>query len=614
MRSFIAFVLRGFIFWILFFLFYRSLLFGDIWFHKDSSFTVLNLFETWAHGLRLDTATASYILMIPVLCFGAGNLFAQNIFYTIYRVYSVLLIWIFSVLSIANIIIMRAWGTQLNYRALSFITTPREMFASLPALQILFYVFAIVVLCILLTAVHNKFVAPVFKTAIHNTTVHTILAAAFLVLFGILSRGGIQEIPINESASSFSQNHSLNQIASNNIWYLIQNCIRANDLKTNPYIFYPRAFADKKVEALYNIPDSVIRIFSEGRHNIVMLLLESHTADVIEELGGDKNVCPNISMLIKGGLLFSNIYSSGARTDEMLASVFSGFPAQPYLTLIRFSEKTQNVPYLLKSFCSAGYTTSFYYGGDLNFSNMKNYLLKCGFGRLTGIESFAGNSLNSKWGAHDEFVLAKQLQDLNAEKQPFFSALLTLSLHDPYESPVKSPFSTDTDAGLFKNVAWYTDRSIGNYFMKAKKQPWYNNTIFILMADHGNRLVKNRSFFDPAIRHIPLIIFGEPLKKEFRQTRINNTGSQHDIAATLLTQFNFDAGTFEWSNNLLNPNRHNFAYLCMDDAAGWVTDNCSFVFDMKQNKLQSIYPQNCNPDTTAAKSFLQKLYKQFLDL
>jgi phosphoglycerol transferase MdoB-like AlkP superfamily enzyme len=187
---------------------------------------------------------------------------------------------------------------------------------------------------------------------------------------------------------------------------------------------------------------------------------------------------------------------------------------------------------------------------------------------------------------------------------------MTLSSHEPFETPAPTPFTKTDLPSKFRSAAWYTDKCLGEYFEQARKQPWYNNTLFVLVADHGHLLPLKRDFHNAKSRRIPLLILGGALKEEFHGKKIAVTGNQNDIASTVLHQLQISATDFKWSNNLLNISRNNFAYLCMDDAIGWVNDSCSFIFNMEDRNTYT--GDKCITDTSAAKAYLQVLYEEFL--
>ena len=356
-------------------------------------------------------------------------------------------------------------------------------------------------------------------------------------------------------------------------------------------------------------------INSSSRPNIVLLLFESWTADIIEPLQGDHGITPFFTSLCDSGLLFTNIYATGRRTDQALPSLISGFPAQPDYSIIRFTEKTEKLPYLTHYFKKEGYQLSFYYGGELGFANMNSYLLYGGFEHFISEDDFPEKDLNSKWGAHDEFVFSKQLDDLKSVKQPFFSMLLTLSTHEPFEIPRPDFIKGNDTPTKFRNAARYTDECLKEYFNAASKQSWFKNTLFILVADHGHLLPRERDYYDILSHHIPLLFYGPALNRSYIGKQIMVPGNQNDLPSTLLHQFNADASAFLWSNDLLNNKRINFAYADFDESLGWVNDKGTFIFNNSTGKIDKFTGQS--PDSISiqqSKAYRQFLYKSFLQL
>ena len=611
MLRLLSFPFRLFLFWLILTNLFRLILLLVMSFFSALPFP--EAFLVFLAAFMLDFSMICYVSVLPLLLYFIFQFIPNNSLKIVSNIFNGLVIILVIFISVANVILLKQWGTLINFRALTYLTDFQTAFASVTNMQIIFLALVLLVLALCSIKFYHFFVRPHFVKASFNKWFTLAVALLSIIVTGAFTRGGFQQIPINESASYFSSNNKLNLIATNPSWHLLHSILQANNGGDNPYNFYNVALAHQKTKSLIISTDTVPQLFTQKTPNFVFILLESYTADAIAELGGDTGISPNISRLIKEGLLFTRIYSSGARTDVALPSVFSGFPAQPNHSIMRFTEKTAKLPSLLKPLKNLNYQTSFYYGGDLKFSNMLSYLTAVGFDKIIGKDDFDSRQFNSKWGAQDEFVFARQMNDLNDVKEPFLSALLTLSSHEPYESPLASPFNTSTEAGKFENVLWYTDHCLGNYFENAHKTSWFKNTVFVVMADHGNPLLKKRSFYETELRHIPLIILGEPLQTFYRGKRINNTGSQHDIAATLLSQLSLDAAYFGFSNNLLNPKRNNYAYQNMDDAVGWVTDDCSFVYNFEQRRFLEKKPANCKADTFTAKAYLQTVYSRFLD-
>jgi phosphoglycerol transferase MdoB-like AlkP superfamily enzyme len=500
-------------------------------------------------------------------------------------------------------------------RALSFLADPVEVFASITTIQIIGITVAVVMLFIAMRYLFLK-VADPFPITTEKFAVRFSGFVAGVILIVYCLRGGLQLIPINESSCYFSEKIEENHAAINPSWYLMRNIQLANRAGDNSYLFYTEADAEAKFNALIKTKRDTTTFLTSQNPNIVFLILESHTADVIGALGGDSDNSPQLDAIIKNdAFTFTQCYASGFRTDQMLPSVFSGFPAQPNNSIIRHNDKIQQLPHLPLVFKKAGYSTSFYYAGEMEFANMKSYLFNTGFDMLVDKSAYTPEQLNSKWGSHDQYAFDKFLTGLNVAKQPFFSGMLTITLHEPFEIPATPKYAGTTEAIKFKNAAYYTDSCIGDFFAKAKKQSWYSNTLFVIVADHGHHLPKERSYYDPYTHRIPLLFCGGALKPEFHGKLFNRVTSQHDLPAILLGQFQQDAAAFIFSKNTLNPDSKAFAYLCYDDGFSWVTDSCSLHYSLAQNKADEIKCNNTAQEKSNienGKAYLQKLYQEFL--
>ena len=290
-------------------------------------------------------------------------------------------------------------------------------------------------------------------------------------------------MPINESSVYYSHNPLLNLAAVNGAWHLAHNIYSAGISSENTFVYMDKETAEAEVKKLYECKqDSFGKILKIDHPNVVILMLESFNADLVEALDGEKNLAPNFNNLVKDGILFTNIYASGSRTDQGIVSVLSGFPATPNLSIMRNIDKSAKLPSINNYFRDQKYTTSFYYGGSTDFSNLNSYLVMSHFENIVDGKKFKDKVKRNKWGVHDEYVLQRQVEDLNKTSQPFFSVLMTLSCHEPFDQPGEKIFPETDLPNQFRNSASYTDKSLGDYFEQAKKQPWFNNTLFILVA------------------------------------------------------------------------------------------------------------------------------------
>ncbi len=573
--------------------------------------TVLSFF----YALPLDFSTACSAITIPFLLWAFQQFYKHRFIHRINLIFNITCMVMVSILSIANLKMYGEWGTLLSARAFNYLLYPKEIlsFISVWTVLLLFCICGIFIYFEI--KFYLKFITN-FSYPIENKKVKIIQILLIPGLLIVGYRGGFQLAPINESSAYYSTLQINNHIATNNIWFLAHSFAEAND-KKNPYLFMDRKKAKSITADLFPTSFDKTQLLSKSKKpNIVFIVLESWTADIIKELGGENNVTPHFDELSKEGLLFTQMYSSGFRTEQGLVSILSGFPSQPNNSIITTPSKSEQLPSLNIELRKQGYQSSFYYGGEIEFANMKSYLLNTQFGKIIDKNNFDKSQLNSKWGAHDEYVFLKQLDGLQDEKQPFFSIVLTLSTHEPFEVTMQTPFNGGEEQERFKKAAYYTDYCLYNYFTEAKKQPWYKNTLFVLVADHGHHLPMNRNLDFPEGHRIAAMITGGALVDNLRGKVFDKITNQNDIPAIILGALKLPHSNFVWSKNVFREDVKGFAYYSNENALGWISPQQNIVYSFNTKKVQELQPktQTTLNDTvlTQAKAYLQTLYEQYL--
>ena len=608
------FLVRLLIFWMLYFALFRLTF---ILYHHTKipdgqhSETGLSFF----YALRLDFSTACVAITIPFILWAFQQFYKHRLIHRINLFYNTTLISIVAILSIANLKMYGEWGTLLSARAFNYLLYPQEVLTFISVWSILLLLAICGVFIYIGIKAYRKFITN-FSYPIENKKLRM---AEIIIIPGLLIigyRGGFQLAPINESSSYYSNLQINNHIATNNVWYLMHSFVDAND-KKNPYVFMDDKKAKDITAALFANASDKTKVISKSKNpNIVIIVLESWTADIIKALGGEENVTPHFDELRKDGLLFTQMYGSGFRTEQGLISILSGFPAQPNNSIITTPSKAEQLPSLNVELGKRGYQSSFYYGGEVEFANMKSYLLNTHFERIIDKNNFDKSQWNSKWGAHDEYVFKKQINGLQTEKEPFFSVVLTLSTHEPFEVTMQTPFTGGEEPERFKKAAYYTDYCLYNYFNEAKKQPWYNNTLFVLVADHGHRLPKNRNMDFPEGRRITAMITGGALVDSLRGKTFEKIANQNDLPAIILGMLKLPHSNFVWSKDVFNYSTKGFAYYSNENVLGWVAPQQNIVYSYSSKgieELQSKTQTKLNDTVlTQAKAYLQTLYEQYL--
>jgi phosphoglycerol transferase MdoB-like AlkP superfamily enzyme len=440
-----------------------------------------------------------------------------------------------------------------------------------------------------------------------------------LLLTGVLLvvpiRGGLQWTPLNPSSTYFSHSDFANQAGLNVAWNFLHSLTLRDYRTTNPYagaIAEPEARA--LVDSLLHATDATTkRLLRVARPNVMLIIWESGTAKVIERLGGLPNITPHFDSLSHTGVLFDAIYASGNRSAKGLAAILSGWPAQSNAPILSSPARAARLPGLAEDLEHAGYHTAFYYGGELEFADFKSYLVAHGFGRIVGENDFDRKDWSSKWGAHDHVVLARLLTDAGTLERPFFATLFTLSSHEPYDVPMSPVIKGTSEQTKFLNSHIYTDRSLGDFFAKASREPWWDSTLVILIADHGHPLPKLPA---PAgesasqLYHIPMLWLGGALA--VRDPVITVVGSQVDVSPTLLAQLGLAHAQYKWGKNLLAADVQPFAFFSYLDGFGWVDARGRLVYGYNTRQVMQRTPGANEGSVRAGEAYQRLSYQDFL--
>ncbi|WP_221391890.1 LTA synthase family protein [Dyadobacter sp. NIV53] len=565
--------------------------------------------STW-HGLRMDISFSGYIILLPTLLI-AFTAKRWKWYYKFMSVYSAVVSLFILLLTVTDLELFRAWGFRIDGTSLHYLKTPKEAWASMGTAPVFFllslFLFLYILVFQLLKTIQKRSI-PFFPKSVFIYTI-----AFFILLAGSLVipiRGGLQLAPMNESTVFFSDKSFANYAAVNVPWNYMRSVLNESYSKKNPFSYFDEKTADNKVAALYSHSNEIIKVINtEKPVNVLVIIWESFTAKVVSGLGGVKGITPQFEALSKDGILFTNMYASGNRSDKGMVAILSGYPAQPTTSIIKIPNKTISLPSVPKTFHENGFSTSFYYGGETEFANMKSYFLQQGFDKLTDESAFSSADMNSKWGAHDHVVLNRLLTDLDYQKQPFFTTLFTLSSHEPFEVPVKTVINGNDPEHLFLNALHYSDASIGDFIKTAKTKSWWNNTLIIILADHGHPLPEI-SGSKPTEFHIPMLWLGGVLKE--KNIRIDTLCSQTDLASTLLDQLNLPSESFKWSNNIFRKNRVPFAYFAFNNGLGWMKPNGFIIRDNIGGNITEQKGGLILNETELGKAYLQSSFNDYL--
>jgi len=618
MKEVLLNLLKRIFFWMLIFGFSRLLfLLWEVKALKTEQITVYEAFKGFWFALSLDIATACYLLVFTFVILVLYAVFRSKWLLLIDRIYTLLVLTALFLITTTELGIYDEWKTKLPYKALFHLNHPAEIYHSTSGL-----IFFILVLLLIIQVLFWYFIYYRYFRLKNIMTRYNIVPALLLILtpgflfLGI--RGGWAEIPINQSQSYYSKHNILNLAAVNSGYAFLISAIENLAYKNeNPFKFMAQEKAEEIVARMHETrTDTTISILKINRPNIVILFMESWTGDVIESLSGATHITPEFKKLEKNGILFTQLYATGNRSEQGIESVNSGFPATPITSLTHHLDKITGLPGLAKILKGKGYTSSFYFGGQLIYGGIKSYLMVNGFDRVLEETDFSPDLPRGKLGIFDEHMFDEFLSGLKTEKQPFLAELFTISSHSPYDQPKDTVIRFAESENDFLNSVYYTDHCLGEFFGKASQEGWYDNTLFVIVADHSHNSQFNRPILSKDYRRIPLLFCGGVIKDEFRGMQMNRISSQNDIPGTLLHQLGLPDDDFFWSRNLFNPYTPEFAYFEATEGVGWVCPDGYFVYHRRIENFAEISIAEEKKDSVImeGKAYLQVLFQRFLDL
>jgi phosphoglycerol transferase MdoB-like AlkP superfamily enzyme len=554
------------------------------------------------HGLSLDMSMSGYLTIIPLLLLIASIWWLRpDSLVKIFNAYFAVVLPIIAIATSVDLILYSHWGFHLDPAVLLYLQSPKEVIASGSTLE---WFLGILVAIILLILFYWGYVLIIRKMILRLTVLRNRAKTCFILvlLAGVLFlpiRGGVTVSTMNISYAYFSDRMFLNHAAINPIFNFMYSLGKFDNFESQ-YQFYDRNEAVRSFERLHRQSENstVPKLLHTSRPNIILCILESFSYDV----AFDSIVAPNMYRFAKEGVLFNNFYANGFRTDRGLVSVMSGYPSHPTAAILKYPKKTDALPTIPKSLRKSGYDNqSVYYGGDVEFANMRSYFVgACGIQDIVSDKDFPVKERLTKWGVPDQPLLERVYQDLTETEQggPFLKVILTLSSHEPFDVP------TDIFDIPFLNSVNYTDECIGKFVSDLKSTNLWHNTLIVFIADHAMQSYpQGTNNYDKVRFHIPMIWLGGAVRKP---AIISDYGSQNDLAATLLSQLQIDYSGFKFSKDLLDPQSRKFSFYSYVNGFCMMDSSSVFLYD---NNQQRILEQTGDPDLEKeAKSFFQMMY------
>lgn len=546
-----------------------------VWQFSDVSWNVITFLRTITTGMFFDIGVCSFTVF-PAVLYNlifpnkfVGSLTDRIIVYIFFILTLFLLVFVF----FAEITFWEEFRTRFNFIAVDYLIYTHEVVSNIqesyPLPLLIFGVSAITFFIVLIAYKKGVFRKTFSEGASFRNKFSVFMITIFVMLFYTFF--------IKNNQAEWSSNRYNSEISKAGIYSFFAE-FRNNQMK---YVsFYTsvdnkKAFdiirnkmSDKKSKFLNNdfsikreIKDSVN---GEIKPNVVFILMESMSGSFMKEFGNKKNITPQMDKLAQESIFFENLYATGTRTVRGMEAITLCIPPTPGQSIVKRPDN-QNLFTVSCVFKKKNYENSFFYGGDGYFDNMNSYFGGNGF---TIYDRGRGSVLSDKiktqrhniddsevtfenaWGICDENIYDKMLKVADEQynkKQPFFNFVMTTSNHRPYtypENKIDIPSGKNRD-GAVK----YADFALGEMLEKAKKKPWFKNTVFVIVADHCASSA-GKDEIDVANYHIPAIIYNLPNQAN---RKLDKQCSQIDLFPTLFSLLHWNYTSDFFGKDVTNP-------------------------------------------------------------
>lgn len=537
-------LLKIYLFFIALFFFGRLGLYV-LYFDRLSDISFAESLLSFLYGLKLDTMTASIILIIPALLLSITPKRFAKIMAALINGYVLIFLLIALYVENATFPFIAQYDVRPNYLFVEYLKYPKEVSTMILKEYPMQLVTALIML--ILTAWGYLRFSPLQLEAAILTPlwrrILLILPIGALLFIGI--RSSVGHRPANISDALYCTNRMVNEIAKNSLYsigYAYYSYSKESDKLIQSYGDINLNEAYTRVSQRLNIPKGQKIPFErlEETHfpakkpkNLVIFIQESLGSQFVGFSGGDVNITPNLEKLSHEGLAFTNLFSNGTRSIRGLSAMTSGWLPLAGEEVVKRNKSQSDFFTVASLLKPLGYKSCFIYGGEGRFDNMRSWYMGNGFDEVIEQKDYANPSFVSTWGVSDEDLVIKandRFKAYSQKNEKFVSVMFSSSNHSPFELPDgKIDFIKDKPRQSVDNAVKYADFAIGHFFELAKKEPYYKDTVFIVVADHNVR-VYGDDLVPVNMFHIPALIITDGLKEQ----KFDKMSTQPDVLATAL--------------------------------------------------------------------------------
>lgn len=560
-----------------------------LFYSSNTGLTFGDVLGAFGRGLFYDFVVAGYfaIPLILYVTFLSERIFRSRMQQRMLGFGFFALIYLLLFVAVAEWIFWEEFESRFNFIAVDYLVYTNEVLGNIWES----YPVAVLLIAVALVSLGAFLLVRRF---LQGTGPSTRLGVRLLEATWWLSIPVLATLSLDASQATFSTNRYANELASNGI-YTFFAAYRSNEIDYSR--FYALQKNDQVITHLrhlladpgtgfvsedpYNISRQILGRGPEKKLNVVLITVESLSAEFLGIFGSDRQATPNLDALSKESLLFTRLYATGTRTDRGLESITLSVPPTPGRSMVK-RPNNENLFSIGQVFRDHGYQTEFIYGGYGYFDNMSYFFANNGFVTMDR-NQMPENEVHfaNVWGVADEDLFTqtmKQLDTSHAKQRPFFGLVMTTSNHRPYTYP-EGRIDIPSPGGRTGAVK-YTDYAIHDFIERARAKPWFDNTLFVIVADHCAKSA-GREALTVSQYHIPLMIYSP---KNIPAGKYQGLMSQIDLAPTLLGLLNFSYQSQFFGRDVLAPEQLDAgrALLGNYQKLGFLKDNQFVVLSPRQ--------------------------------
>lgn len=522
----------------------RLALYG-LYFDRLTDMSFAQSLLSFVYGLKLDTMAVSIILVIPALMLSITPQIGAKFVGRLLSGYVLFFLLVSLYVENATFPFVAQYDVRPNYLFIEYLKYPKEVSSMILKEYPLQLSIALGMLLLTSWAYFRFSPLRLVETIQTPLWKRLLLFPLVAVILFIGIRSSFGHRPANISDALYSTNRMANEIAKNSL-YSIGNAFYSYTKEGNlikPY-GHPMALdeAYRRVGEKLNLKGEGELPFNrlEATHfpaqkpkNLVIFIQESMGAQFVGFSGGDTSITPNMEKLSHEGIAFTNLFSNGTRSIRGLSALTSGWLPLSGEEVVKRNKSQSDFFTVASLLKPLGYKSSFIYGGEGRFDNMRSWYMGNGFDEVIEQKDYKNPTFVSTWGVSDEDLVIKANEKFKAHAakgEKFVSVMFSSSNHSPFELPEgKIDFIPGKPKKGVENAVKYADFAIGRLFELAKKEPYYKDTVFVVVADHnvrvyGDDLVPINMF------HIPALIISDGIKPQ----KFDTLSTQPDVLATAL--------------------------------------------------------------------------------